>query len=232
VPRLREIPDCSLPIPSFAHVFSPANLPPTTSANQAASDSQRVRGGGTNQNQLLIVLAVIVVVVVVAAIAFITSRNRRSQRLRAKYGPEYQRVLQQEGDVRRAEGVLEIREKRRQRFHIHPLSESDKASFATRWNEVQARFVDDPRGAVTVGENLVTDVMQARGYPIGEFEQRAADISVDYPLIVDNYRAAHEIALRHSAGKASTEDLRQAMVHYRVLFQELLEEHQLQKKGA
>ena len=89
--------------------------------------------------------------------------------------------------------------------------------------EVQARFVDDPRGAVTVADSLVTDVMQLRGYPIGQFEQRAADLSVDYPMIVDNYRAAHDIALRHSAGKASTEDLRQAMVHYRALFQELLE---------
>ena len=97
---------------------------------------------------------------------------------------------------------------------------------------MQAQFVDNPRGAVTVAENLVTEVMQARGYPIGEFEQRAADISVDYPSIVENYRAAHEIALRHNAGKASTEDLRQAMVHYRLLFQELLEERQLQKKGA
>ena len=97
---------------------------------------------------------------------------------------------------------------------------------------MQARFVDDPRGAVTVADNLVTDVMQARGYPIGEFEQRAADLSVDYPVIVDNYRAAHDIALRHNAGDASTEDLRQAMVHYRLLFQELLDEHQIHRKGA
>ena len=92
--------------------------------------------------------------------------------------------------------------------------------------------MDDPRGAVTVAENLVNEVMQARGYPIGEFEQKAADISVDYPSVVENYRAAHEVALRHNTGKASTEDLRQAMVHYRLLFQELLEERQLQKKGA
>jgi FtsZ-interacting cell division protein ZipA len=180
----------------------------------------------------LIVLGIIVIVVVVAAIAFVTSRKRRSQRLRERFGPEYQRVLQQEGDVRKAEGVLEFREKRRDNFKTRALPEADKASFTTRWNEVQARFVDDPRGAVTVAESLVTEVMQARGYPIGEFEQRAADISVDYPLIVDNYRAAHEIALRHSAGNASTEDLRQAMVHYRLLFQELLEERELQKKGA
>ncbi len=185
-----------------------------------------------NQNQVLIVLVVIVAVVIVAAIAFITSRRRRSEKLRERFGPEYDRVVKQEGDSRKAEGVLEFREKRREKFRIHPLSAADKSSFAVRWNEVQARFVDDPRGAVTVADALVTEVMQARGYPIGEFEQRAADISVDYPLIVENYRAAHEIALRHNAGQASTEDLRQAMVHYRLLFQELLEERQLQKKGA
>ena len=92
--------------------------------------------------------------------------------------------------------------------------------------------MDDPQGAVTLADSLVTDVMQARGYPIGAFEQRAADLSVDYPVIVDNYRAAHDIALRHSAGKASTEDLRQAMVHYRLLFQELLDEPKTQRRGA
>jgi hypothetical protein len=97
---------------------------------------------------------------------------------------------------------------------------------------VQARFVDDPRGAVTVADSLVTDVMQARGYPIGQFEERAADLSVDYPTIVDNYRAGHEISMRHSAGQASTEDLRQAMMHYRVLFEELLGEDKPYRKGA
>ena len=141
-------------------------------------------------------------------------------------------MLKQEGDRRKAEGVLEFREKRREKFKIRPLSDADRSSFHVRWNEVQARFVDDPRGAVTVADSLVTDVMQTRGYPIGEFDQRAADLSVDYPLIVENYRAAHDIAVRHSSGKASTEDLRQAMVHYRLLFQELLEEDQPQRKGA
>ncbi len=97
---------------------------------------------------------------------------------------------------------------------------------------MQARFVDDPPGAVTLAESLVTDVMQARGYPVGEFEQQSADLSVDYPVIVDNYRAAHAIALRHRSGQASTEDLRQAMVHYRALFQELLDEHHSERKGA
>jgi len=184
-----------------------------------------------NQNQVLVPV-VVVAVIVVAAIVLLALRKRRSAKLREHFGPEYDRVLQREGDPRKAEGVLEFREKRREKFKIRPLSSADRASFATRWNEVQARFVDDPRGAVTVADSLVTDVMQARGYPIGEFEQRAADISVDHPVVVENYRSAHTIAMRHSTGQASTEDLRQAMVHYRTLFQELLDEPKPQRKGA
>lgn len=190
-----------------------------------------------DQNRMMVFVAVIVIaLIVVAAIAFITSRKRRSQKLRERFGPEYDRVVRQEGDPRKAEGVLEFRQKRREKFNIRSLSAADRSSFALRWNEVQGRFVDDPRGAVTLADSLVTDVMQNRGYPIGEFEQRAADLSVDYPLIVDNYRAAHAIAMRHSEGKASTEDLRQAMVHYRALFQELLDEPKteakIEKRGA
>jgi len=181
---------------------------------------------------IVLIAIVVIAIVVIAAIAFMTSRKRRSQKLRQRFGPEYDRVVQQEGDPRKAEGVLEFRQKRREKFSIRPLSGANRSSFATRWNEVQARFVDDPRGAVSVADSLVTDVMQARGYPIGEFEQRAADLSVDYPVIVDNYRAGHDIALRHSSGKASTEDLRQAMVHYRMLFQELLDEPKTERRGA
>ena len=185
-----------------------------------------------DQNRMMIVIAVLVIaIIVIAAVAFMNSRRRRRLQLQQRFGPEYDRVLKQEGDPRKAEGVLEFRQKRREKFRIHPLSAADRSNFAVRWNEVQARFVDDPRGAVTVADSLVTDVMQARGYPIGEFDQRAADRSVDYPLIVENYRAAHAIALRHGEGKASTEEMRQAMVHYRLLFQELLEE-QPQRKGA
>jgi hypothetical protein len=186
-----------------------------------------------DQHQLVILAAVIIIaLIVIAAIAYSTSRRRRSVKLKERFGPEYDRVLKQEGDPRKAEGVLEFRQKRREKFKVRPLTATDKASFDIRWREVQARFVDDPRGAVTVADSLVTDVMQARGYPIGEFDQRAADLSVDYPVIVDNYRAAHGIALRHSAGQASTEDLRQAMVHYRTLFQELLDENHSERKGA
>jgi len=177
---------------------------------------------------LIVVLAVIAVLIIVWA----AMKKRRSANLRERFGPEYDRVLEKEGDQRKAEGVLAFREKRREKFTLRPLTAADRSSFTIRWNEVQARFVDDPRGAVTVADSLVTDVMQARGYPIGEFEQRAADISVDHPIVVENYRAAHDIAVRHSSGRASTEDLRQAMVHYRALFQELLDERQPQRKGA
>jgi hypothetical protein len=188
-----------------------------------------------DQNQIAILVVVVVIaIIVVAAIGYVSSRKRRSRKLREHFGPEYERVVKQEGDQRKAEGVLQFREKRRDKFKIRPLSASDRESFSVRWREVQARFVDDPRGAVTVADSLVTDVMQARGYPIGEFDQRAADLSVDYPTIIDNYRAGHEIARRHSAGQASTEDLRQAMMHYRVLFEELLGEDKdkTYRKGA
>jgi hypothetical protein len=183
-----------------------------------------------DRNQLLIIV-VFVALIVVALSAYFTMRRRRSLRLRERFGPEYDRVVRREGDVRKGEGVLEFREKRREHFRLRPLSSVDKSSFEQRWNEVQARFVDDPKGAVTVADSLVMEVMQARGYPVGDFEQRAADISVDYPVVVENYRSAHEIALRHNRGQASTEDLRKAMVHYRTLFQELLETNQMRKEA-
>jgi phenylpropionate dioxygenase-like ring-hydroxylating dioxygenase large terminal subunit len=134
--------------------------------------------------------------------------------------------------VRKAEGVLEFREKRHDKFKLRPLTTADRSNFLYRWNDVQSRFVDDPKGAVTLADSLVMDAMQARGYPMGDFDQRAADISVDHPVVVENYRAAHAIARRHSKGEASTEDLRQAMVHYRTLFQELLDQPQANQRSA
>jgi len=184
-----------------------------------------------NSAQIL-VIAIVVVVIVVAVLISITARKRRSQKLRERFGPEYDRVVKNEGDVHKGEQVLEFRQKHREKFKVRALSPTDRSSFSYRWNEVQAQFVDDPKGAVTLADGLVTDVMQARGYPITDFEQRAADISVDHPQVVDNYRAAHGIALRHGRGQASTEDLRKAMVHYRALFEELLDDNQTQRRGA
>jgi hypothetical protein len=183
-----------------------------------------------DRNQLMIIVVVIAVLVIAIA-AYLAMRKRRSLRLRERFGPEYDRVVRHEGDVRKGEGVLEFREKRRERFELRTLSPVDRSSFEQRWDEVQARFVDDPKGAVTVADSLVMEVMQARGYPVGDFEQRAADVSVDHPLVVENYRSAHDIALRHNRGQASTEDLRKAMVNYRTLFQELLETNRLRKEA-
>jgi hypothetical protein len=182
-----------------------------------------------NHTSLLVVPVICLLAVIV--IAFMVARKRRSDRLRARFGPEYDRVVKQEGGVRQAEGVLTFREKRREKLAIRELSASDRTRYEANWEEVQGRFVDDPAGAVTVADRMVADVMRTRGYPVGDFEQRAADISVDHPVVVDQYRAAHSIAIRHDRGQATTEDLRKAMVHYRALFQELIGA-QLHRKQA
>jgi len=185
-----------------------------------------------DQHQITIIVALIAIVVVIAVVGFLLLRKRRSTVLRERFGPEYYRVVKNEGDVHRGEDVLQFRAKRRDKFQIVPLSSTHRSDFMSRWTSVQSLFVDDPRGAVTQADQLVNEVMQSRGYPVGEFEQRAADISVDHPIVVQNYRAAHEIALRHSRGEASTEDLRKAMVHYRSLFDELLADSIPDRKEA
>jgi hypothetical protein len=181
-----------------------------------------------DQQQLTILLAVVAAVVVIAIVSFFLARKRRSQNLRERFGPEYDRVVKEEGEVRKAEGVLEMRAKRREKFELRPLSAQARADFAERWRIVQEQFVDNPKGSVTRADELVSEAMAARGYPMTDFEQRAADISVDYPVVVENYRAAHDIALRHSRGQSSTEDMRKAMVHYRSLFNELLSDELLE----
>jgi hypothetical protein len=166
---------------------------------------------------------VLIAIVLIGAIAWIMLSRRRSQKLRERFGPEYERTIRNEGNIRKAEATLEARAKRVAKLHIRPLNLTDAQRFDGAWRGVQARFVDDPRGAVTEADRLVGEVMAARGYPVGDFEQRVADVSVDHPDVVMNYRAAREIAQQHAAGKATTEDLRQAMVHYRALFRDLLE---------
>jgi len=167
-------------------------------------------------------VAAIVVIAVVAALWLVMSR-RRSQQLRERFGAEYDRTVKTEQNIRRAEASLTARAKRVEALHIRPLAQDDAVRFDANWRAVQARFVDDPKGAVTEADRLVGEVMGVRGYPLGDFEQRVADISVDHPDVVTNYRAAREIALLHTRGQASTEDLRQAMVHYRALFTDLLQ---------
>ena len=170
---------------------------------------------------LLIALAV-AVVVLAAALAFLFRERQQGRRLRARFGPEYERTVHEYGDRRRAEENLAERERRVEKLHIHPLSAADHDRFFAAWRADQARFVDDPSGAVTEADRLVQEVMRARGYPVADFDHRVEDISVDHPHLVDNYRTAREIALRHRSGQADTEDLRRALVCYRALFDELL----------
>lgn len=170
-------------------------------------------------NVLIAIVVVVVAVLIIAAV--IVTRKRRRERLRENFGPEYDRAVAVHGA--RAETVLADRERRVHSLSIKHLSAADRQTYAGEWEAVQRRFVDDPAMAVSEADSLVNRVMTARGYPMGDFEQRAADISVDHPAVVQNYRVARDIALRHSTGQASTEDLRQAMVHYRSLFGELLE---------
>ena len=174
-----------------------------------------------DQSTVLIVV-VAIAIIALAIVAWIVFQKTRTKRLRDRFGPEYDRAVADAGSRRKAEDELEARRKRVAKLVLTPLTPEQQNRFGKEWTAAQARFVDDPRGAVADANRLVKEVMQARGYPMGDFDQRAADISVDHPVVVSNYRAAREIALRAETGKASTEDLRKAVVHYRELFQELL----------
>jgi len=168
-----------------------------------------------------IIVAIAVVVCVIAVLA--AAQQQRRTRLRSTFGPEYDRTVESSGGRRQAERELSGRLERRKQLDIRPLGEEQRRRYSADWNGVQARFVDAPHDAVQEADTLVSAVMRDRGYPMGDFEQRAADVSVDHGRAIDRYRAAHEISQRSAAGTASTEDLRQAMVHYRVLFAELLD---------
>jgi hypothetical protein len=149
--------------------------------------------------------------------------------LRKRFSPEYDRVVKEQGDIHRGEDVLQFREKRRENLHVVALSPSNRSGFEGRWNAVQSQFVDDSRGAVSLADQLVNEVMRTRGDHVGE--QRAADICVDRRRR-NLPRCTHDIASRHRRGQSSTEDLRKAMVHYRSLFDELLGQPLLERKEA
>jgi FtsZ-interacting cell division protein ZipA len=172
-------------------------------------------------NTTLIILTV--AVIAIAAGGFWFYQRRRSERLKGRFGPEYQRTLLEFGDRRKAESELERRVKRSNRFNVHDLSSEERIRFAEKWRAEQARFVDEPRQAIIEAHRLVNEVMKARGYPVSEeFEGNAEDLSADHPVVVQHYRMACDIAARQESGSVNTEDLRKAMVHYRALFEELL----------
>ena len=179
-----------------------------------------------DQGTLLLVV-VGIGVIALAVVAWMVIQKKRTEKLRGRFGPEYDRAVTQIGDRRKAEAELEARKKRVEKLELHPLSAEEQRRFEKDWGALQGRFVDDPKGAVADANRLVKQVMQARGYPVADFEQRVGDISVDHPNVVSNYRSAREIATRCEQGKASTEELRKAVVYYRGLFEELLETPQL-----
>ena len=169
------------------------------------------------------VLIAAAVVAVLAAIVWQALARRRTGRLQKHFGPEYDRTLGGADSRRDAEAELQAREERRRHLEIQPLSQTAHERYARRWETVQAKFVDEPRTAVARADTLIQAVMAERGYPVEDFEQRAADISVDHPQVVENYRVGHRLAQESANGSDSTEDLRQAMRHYRALFEELVE---------
>jgi hypothetical protein len=173
--------------------------------------------------KLIALAAVVVLLIVALAWLYVRKRRNTTADLRKKFGPEYDRAVKVHGVARKAEAKLEDREKRVEKLNIRDLDPTEHERFSKRWESVQSRFIDSPKGAVTEADDLVSSVMKARGYPVSDFDQRAADISVDHPRVVENYRSAHEIALRVGKDAATTEDLRTAMIHYRSLFEELVQ---------
>lgn len=176
----------------------------------------------TNSTVLLIIVAVVVVLVLVLVAAVSAVRRQRSAALRRQFGPEYDQAVADLGDQRTAERELAERQKRVEGLQIMPLSAEAQRRFAAAWQTAQTHFVDEPAEAIDEADALVTQVMEARGYPLSDFEQRTADLSVDHAGVVTHYRAARQIAQANKAGQASTELLRQGMIHYRALFDDLL----------
>ena len=168
----------------------------------------------------LVVIAVVILAICV--LLWMYTRKKRTENLRSKFGPEYDKAIGEHQDRGHAESELEKRAKRVTQFKIHALNPDERAGYAEDWRREQTLFVDDPKAAVMHADALVQNVMARRGYPVGDFLQNANDLSVDHPLVVENYRIAHAIAVRDSQGQANTEDLRKAMVGYRALFDDLL----------
>jgi hypothetical protein len=173
--------------------------------------------------KVIVLAAALIVIAAVLVWLYLRNRKRTTAGLRQKFGSEYDRAVLAHGSERKAESKLEDREKRVEKLKIRDLDSTEHERYSKQWKSVQSRFVDSPKGAVAEADDLVSSVMKTRGYPVSDFDQRAADISVDHPRVVENYRSAHEIALRLGKDQATTEDLRTAMIHYRSLFEELVQ---------
>jgi hypothetical protein len=170
-----------------------------------------------------LLVTIIIIAVVVVALLVVLVRIQRTNRLRKQFGSEYDRVVTETGGRGAAESELEERRQRREQLEIVPLDPANRDRYAEQWRLLQAQFVESPTDATRAADQLISEVMRQRGYPIEDFAQRAADISVDHPQVVDDYRAAHTIAEANERSEATTEDLRKALVHYRSLFEDLLE---------
>lgn len=173
--------------------------------------------------QVWIIIVALLGGVIIFLGALLYTQKRRSAELHDRFGPEYERALRERGSQKEAEEELLARERRATRLKIVPLSPADAARFSEAWRSVQNHFVDNPRGAVGEADQQVAELMKRRGYPTGDFEQRAADLSVGHAAVIDHYRQAHEIAQRAETNGSDTETLRRAIVHYRAIFDELLE---------
>lgn len=172
------------------------------------------------------VIILVIVIVAIAVALWIYFQKQKTRKLRGTFGPEYDRLVEQErGNARRAEAILEDRQKRVSKFNIRTLTREERDRFGADWRRVQEHFVDDPRSAVSQADTLIIEALKARGYPMGDFEQRAADISVEHPQVVNDYRIAHDVAVKDHREQATTEELRRAMQHYRSLFEHVLETH-------
>jgi hypothetical protein len=173
-------------------------------------------------SETLMLVGIVIVGLVLGLVAWAYTTRRRRVNLRERFGPEYDRTVRVVGPAH-APSVLRERAERVSRFNLHKLTQDQADAFAREWRRVQARFVDNPDAAVGEADQLVAQVMTARGYPLEDFDRRADDVSVDHPVVVQNYRTARALALRRQRGEAGTEEMRQAVVNYRALFDELLE---------
>ena len=176
----------------------------------------------TTTEWIILVAAVALIVVALVGLARARAQRMRRLELRERFGPEYEREVELQGSVARAERELLARQKRVRKQPLHALSESDRVQFSSDWRAIQGRFVDDPKEAVQAADDLIKSVMHARGYEIEDFDQRVSDLTVEHAAVVQHYRAAHELAEANREGRANTEELRQAVVHYRALFADLL----------